>query len=157
MTDESEKTQNKLRLANLALQSLAQGVWDFVGETAFALTPVMGEDILKGLEQEMGLKLQGQKPAEVIHQIGRLMVDEFGVIENFECQVTSDQKITIKVEACVQHAFCQELLNAGVTKPFICPLANACQAALRRLKLKVTRDINFDPAGDCTYLFEIIA
>jgi hypothetical protein len=156
MMPENEKTQNKLRLTNLTLQSLTKGVWEFVGDTAFAMTQVMGEDILKVLEQDMGLKIQGQNPKEVVDQIGRIMVEKFGVIENYECNLDSNQKITIKVKSCIQNTFCQELYDAGITKPFICPHANACQAALRRLKLKVSRDIQVSPTGDCTYSFEIM-
>lgn len=156
MTLDSEKTEKKLRMISLALQSLTKGVWEFVGETATALTQVMGDDILKILEQDMGLQIQGKKPEEVLNQIGRIMVEKFNVIDNYECH-QDDHKITIKVNNCILSEFDQELMKAGVTKPFICPISNACQAALRRLNLKISREIHLSPTGDCTYIFEIMA
>ncbi len=110
-----------------------------MGETAFAMTPVIGENVLKSLENELGLKIQGQKPEEAVSEIIRLFVDEFGTIKNYECHGEYDQKITVKVQSCILREFSAGLLKAGVTRPFVCPLANACQAALKRLKFKVSQ------------------
>jgi hypothetical protein len=32
-------------------------------------------------------------------------------------------------------------MDAGVEKPFICPILNACQAALRRMGYKMREDV----------------
>ncbi|MBD3289908.1 hypothetical protein GF337_13965 [candidate division KSB1 bacterium] len=154
MATDTEKTANKLRLTQLALTGLTKGVWEFVGETAFALTPVIGEDILKILEKEMGLEIHGENPEDVINEISRLFVDEFGCAESIDVNVEGDNIIKLQVNSCIDRTETGKLKEAGVTKPFTCPIMNACQAALKRMDQKVHEDIEVCSDGNCLITFE---
>lgn len=154
MATDMEKKENKLRLTNLALTGLAKGVWDFVGETAFALSPAIGEDILQVLEKEMGLEIQGEKPEDVLNEIARLFVDEFGSAESIEVNVEGENTFKVQVHSCIDRDRTQKLKEEGVTKPFTCPIMNACLAALKRMDIRVHTDIETSPEGNCLITYE---
>ena len=154
MATDMEKKENKLRLTDLALTGLAKGVWDFVGETAFALAPAMGEDILKVLEKEMGLEIQGEKPEDVLNEIARLFVDEFGCAESIDVSAEGDSTFKVQVNSCIDRQKTQKMKEAGVTKPFTCPIMNACLAALKRMDIKAHEDLETSPEGNCLITYE---
>ncbi len=154
MATDMEKKENKLRLTRLALTGLAKGVWDFVGETAFALTPVIGEDILQILEKEMGLEIHGEKPEDVLNEISRLFVDEFGCAESIDVNIENENTIKVQVNSCIDRDETKKLKDEGVPKPFICPIMNACLAALKRMDIRVHSDIETSPEGNCLISYE---
>jgi hypothetical protein len=45
------------------------------------------------------------------------------------------------VQNCINRRYTDRLVEAGVEKPFICPILNACQAALRRMDYKMHEDV----------------
>ncbi len=139
-TDEVKK-ENRLRLTNMALLSLASSTWDTLGESAFAFSGPMGSQILKVMEQEMGLEIAGETPEDVMTEIGRIFVDEFGFCGDIDVESDGDSLYTVKVKQCVNRRFTDKLADAGVEKPFICPIMNACQAALRRMGYKMHEDV----------------
>jgi hypothetical protein len=141
MANDNAKRDNMLRLSNLALFGLTAGVWDFVGETAFALSGKIGAEILGLMEKDMGLEIGGEKPLDVVREIGRLFVDEFGIASEIDVQ-QEGKKITLHVRNCLNVPLTKQLMAAGVEKPFICPIMNASMAALKRMGTKTRYNVD---------------
>jgi hypothetical protein len=141
MATEEQKKENQLRLTNLALLSLAASTWDTLGESAFAFSGQMGNHILEVMEKEMGLEIAGEDPRDVMMEISRIFVDEFGFATDIDVEQQGDGQYQLKVHNCVNRRFTDKLMEAGVEKPFICPIMNACQAALRRMDFKAREDV----------------
>lgn len=156
MATDEEKKQNKLRLTALTLTGLTKGVWDVLGKSAFALTPAIGEDILLILEKEMGLEIHGETSKDVLEEISRLFVDEFGAAKKIDIDMVDDETIKVNVTGCLDRFETQKLIDNGVEKPFICPIMNACQAALKRLGKRAHEEIKVCPDGNCEITYDII-
>lgn len=141
MSTESEKKQNQIRLVNMALLGLAAGTWDVLGKGVNAFSGPMGDEILKVIEQEMGLKIAGEDPTTVMTEISRVFIDEYGFASDIEVSAQDGEHFQLRVRNCVNSSFTDKLLAAGVEKPFICPIMNACRAALRRAGYKTHENI----------------
>ena len=140
MATEEQKKANQLRLANLTLFGVTAGLWELLGDTALAVGPQIGEEILKVMEKEMGLEIAGETPEAVLAEIARLFVDEFGFAGNIEV-VTEGDTITMKVRNCLNRTLTDRLVAAGVGKPFICPIMNSGLVAMRRLGIKAQQNV----------------
>ncbi len=140
MATEEQKKANQLRLANLTLFGVTSGFWNLLGDTALAVGPEIGEEILKVMEKEMGLEIAGETPEVVLTEIARLFVDEFGFAGNIEI-VTEGDTITMKVHNCLNRNLTDRLIEAGVGKPFICPIMNSGFAAMRRLGIRTRENV----------------
>lgn len=147
MATEEAKKENRLRLTNLALLSLAAGTWDMLGDSSFALSGPMGNQILDVMEREMGLEIAGEDPNDVIMEINRIFVDEFGFASDIEVNQDADGNFELKVRNCVNRSFTDKLMEAGVEKPFVCPILNSCQAALRRMGHRMRENVEKWPEG----------
>ncbi len=141
MATEEQKKQNQIRLANLALLSLAAGSWDILGKGVNAFSGPMGDEILKVMEKEMGLEVAGEDPETVMTEISRIFVDEYGFATDISVEVKDDEHFQLKVRNCVNRNFTDKLMAAGVEKPFICPIMNACRSALKRMGYKVHENV----------------
>jgi hypothetical protein len=141
MATEEAKKVNQYRLMSMALTGLASGVWDTLGDSAFAFSGPMGRQILGVMEKEMGLEVAGETPEEVIAEIGRIFVDEFGFAGNITVHTPGPDHIEVRVHNCINRRYTDQLAAAGVEKPFICPILNASQAALRRMGYKMHEDV----------------
>ena len=131
MATEEQKKANQLRLAKLSLLGLAASVWDMVGDSAYAFSKGMGEHILPVLEKEMGLELTGESLVDIVTEVGRLFVDEFGFAESVEVS-GDDNVITLKVKNCANRKLTDDLMATGVERPFICPFLCVGEAILHR-------------------------
>lgn len=139
-TDEQKKV-NQYRLMSMALTGLASGVWNTLGDSAFAFSGPMGNQILRTMEKEMGLEVAGESPLDVMTEISRIFVDEFGFASNITVTEVEDEHFEIRVHNCINRRYTDELVAAGVEKPFICPILNACQASLRRMNFRMREDV----------------
>ena len=140
-TDEQKKI-NRLRLMDMTLLSISAGVWDVMGESVFASAGrPMGDHILEVMEKEMGLEIAGEDPQDVLMEIGRIFVDEFGFCDDIAIESEETGEYTVKVKNCVNRSFTDKLVAAGVEKPFICPIMNSSEAALRRMGFKMRNDV----------------
>jgi len=139
-TDEVKK-KNQYRLMSMALTGLASGVWGTLGDSAFAFSGPMGNQILGIMEKEMGLEVAGESPEDVMTEIGRIFVDEFGFASDITVEATGEEEFTVKVKNCINRNYTDKLMEAGVEKPFICPILNSCQAALRRMGYRMREDV----------------
>ncbi len=141
MATEDSKKENVLRLTTMALASLTAGVWDTLGDSSFALAGPMGDEILQMMEKEMGLEIAGESPKDVINEICRIFVDEFGFAKDIAVEMKGDEEVVLKVKSCINVPFTARLRAAGVEKPFICPIMNACAAALKRMHFRMRNDV----------------
>ncbi len=132
MATEEQKKKNILRLARLSLLGVSAGVWDLLGEGALGLSHQIGSLLLPVLEKEMGLEIAGETPEQVMQEVGRLMVDEFGFAADVDVTRDGDE-ITMKVHTCSNRRFTDQLMESGVTKPFICPFLCVGDAVLDRM------------------------
>lgn len=147
MATDDEKKRNMVRLSNLTLLGVSKGVWDFVGETAFALSQNIGNEIVKMMEKEMGLEIAGENPIDVVNEVSRLFVDEFGFARNIEVK-ENDGIISVDVQHCINRKLTDQLLESGVEKPFICPIMNVLVAVFKRLGIWARHDVKKNEAGN---------
>lgn len=151
---EEKKKANQLRLMGLTMRGVALGIWDVVGESASSLGPRIGEQTLEMMEKEMGLEVAGEKPEDVLIEIGRLFVDEFGFCESVNVEPGSDA-ITMTVNKCLMASLTGKLIDDGVD-PFICPYRNTGVAALRRLGIKPRAHVSFEEGKGSIITFELM-
>ena len=140
MATDEQKKANMYRLAKLTLYGLTTGIWDLLGEGALGLGHVIGAQIVPVLEKEMGLELGGESFLDIANEVCRLAVDEFGMAESVEASGDNDQ-ITLKVKNCALRGLTNDLMAAGVSKPFICPLLCVGDAILDRKGVKAMSNI----------------
>ncbi len=154
MATEDEKKGNQLRLAALTLRGTALGIWQMVGDSAVSLGPTIGDELLKVMEQEMGLEVAGETPNDILVEIGRLFVDEFGFAQSVT--VTGNDKVfTMEVNGCVMAAMTGRLIDEGVD-PFICPYRNVSIAALKRLGIKARTRLESHTGGGSVITFSLL-
>lgn len=153
MATDDKKKANQLRLMGITMRGVALGIWDVVGETASSLGPSIGAQTLEVLEKEMGLEIAGEKPEDVLTEIGRLFVDEFGFAERVDVD-SSSGSVSMVVNNCKMAALTGKLIDDGVD-PFICPYRNTGLAALKRLGLHARARVAFDPAKGSVITFEL--
>lgn len=147
MATEQSKKDNVSRLITMALASLTAGVWDTLGDASFALAVPMGKEIVAMMEKEMGLEIAGESAKDVVSEICRIFVDEFGFAKDIVVEMDGDQKAVLNVRNCINLPFTQTLAAAGVEKPFICPIMNACMSGLGRVGFKMHPDVRAWPEG----------
>ncbi len=144
MATDEQKKMNYIRLTSMTLLSLSMSVWDMLGETSFVFSKDMGTRILAMLEKEMGLEIAGETPENVLMEVGRIFVDEFGYATDIDIE-SNDTKFIMKVKNNSNYEYNRHLIEAGVDKPFTDPLMNACEAALLRMNYKMHQTIDLWP------------
>ncbi len=157
MATEEEKKKNLARINAMIIYGLERGLWDLFGESALATTNLIGNGMLELLEKTMGLEIIGEDPQDILTEIGRLFVDEFGIAVRFDITKTDDN-IDLIIERCVLMQVEKDLVEAGI-KPFVCPYLNISTAAMRNrmgLKTKISGfDVDTD-AHKCVLQFQMI-
>jgi hypothetical protein len=130
MATEEEKKRNLARLNAMIIYGLEKGLWDLFGESALATTNLVGKGMLELLEKNMGLEIAGEDPQDILVEIGRLFVDEFGIATAFDATFADDTADFV-VENCVLMKVEEDLIKAGI-KPFVCPYLNIATGAMRQ-------------------------
>ncbi|MBN1657829.1 MAG: hypothetical protein JXA93_05475 [Anaerolineae bacterium] len=151
MATDEQKQANLMRLAGLTSMSMALGIWDMVGDGALALCPAMGDQLLGLMEHEMGLEIAGENPSDVIAEIARLLVDEFGIAQHVD-QELFEGGGTMTVRGCLAGPICASLIQNGA-EPFTCSFRNAGYAALTRAGIKVRPQVTFNQPDGCKVTF----
>ncbi len=157
MATEEEKKRNLARINAMIIYGLEKGLWDLFGESALATTNTVGEGMLQILEKNMGLEIAGEDPQDLLTEIGRLFVDEYGIALDFDI-VKDGDSVGLNVNRCVLMQVEKDLVAAGI-KPFVCPYLNIATAAMRRrmgLKTKISQiDVNPE-THRCALIFELL-
>lgn len=140
MATEEKKKEHLLRLAVLVVEGLAVGIWDMVGESAFAFSVPLGNHILEMMEKEMGLEIAGGTPEEALVELGRIFVDEFGFSTDVAVE-TKGNVIALKVKDSADYHLVERLSKIGDERPFVCSVMNAGDALLRRMGVKARSNV----------------
>ncbi len=156
MATEEQKKKNLFRMSSMMIAGMAKALYDLFGEAAYASMYEVGKKLLKIMEDEMGLEISGEKPEDVLTEIERIFMDEYGFIAS--CKMEADDKgIQLLVDRCQGWKLTQKILKTGVEIPFTCPIMNVGHAALDRLGKKTRREINLRPeVKGCAIIYKFI-
>ncbi len=127
-----EENQKLMRMMSLMISGMAKALHDMFGESAFAVMSEVGKTTLELMEKEMGLKVEGKEPEDMLAEIGKIFTEGMGFVGSFSVDRTGKQLI-VKVHHCQGWEMTQSVLKTGIEVPFTCPIMNVCQAALIRM------------------------
>ena len=94
MASEQDKIAHRLRLWALTSMGMGIGVWDMVQESSVSLSPTIGAATLTELEKQLGLEIAGEKPEDILTELGRIFVDEYGYASEAKLERTGN---TLKI------------------------------------------------------------
>jgi len=157
MATEEEKKRNLARINAMIIYGLEKGLWDLLGESALAISGVVGQGMLEQMEKTMGLEIAGEEPQDILTEIGRIFVDEIGIAVKFDI-VKEGDNVDFVVEKCVLMNVEKDLMAAGV-KPFMCPYLNIATAAMRQrlgLKTRINEIAVDQESHRCALRFEMV-
>jgi hypothetical protein len=158
MATDAEKQQRLLKVFNISMYGLINGLWDLFGESSFATVNSVGDRILSTMEKESGLEIQGENPRDILLEVTRLLADEIGTMKSGTVTMTEDGKVSIACEKCFLREATSWLEADGV-QPFACVPMNISAAAMRK-RLGTRHRVlgrKWDPATEtCTIEFELV-
>ncbi len=155
MATEIEKKKNLARLLELVTKGLGKGLWDLVGEPVYATSAVIGDEILAYLQKNIGLEIAGESPEDVLLELTRIFMDEFGAAQDVNIQ-KKDNLIEMKIKKCVSRRLCLDLKKENIP-PFVCPYLAVSAAAMRKNLGMKTRVKEVEAGEDeCILNFEMI-
>jgi hypothetical protein len=135
MATMEEKKLRQLRLFNDIIYGFAHGLYDLFGESAMATVDSIGEQILEDMEHELGLEIAGETPEDILLEIERLMVDEYGLCKSATLEMEDDE-IDVICEGCLMWRATNQLREEGIP-PYTCiPMMMASAALHKRLGVK---------------------
>jgi hypothetical protein len=146
MATEQDKLAHRLRLWALTAMGMGIGVWDMVQESAVSLSPTIGSATLTELEKQLGLEIAGEKPEDILTELGRIFVDEYGYASEAKVERTGN---SLRVTLCNAVGM-PEFTNVqarGVEKMFFHPYFCTGLAALSRLGLKARGTVEINNAA----------
>ena len=127
-----EENQKLMRMMSLMISGMAKALHDMFGDSAFAVMSEVGKTTLELMEKEMGLKVEGKEPEDMLAAIGRIFTESMGFVDSFSVSRDGKQLI-VTVHHCQGWEMTQSVLKTGVEVPFTYPIMNVCQAALIRM------------------------
>lgn len=135
MATMQEKKLRQLKLFNDIIYGFARGLYDLFGESAVATVDSIGEEILTDMEHELGLEIAGEDPKDILMEIERLLVDEYGMCKTADL-VIDDKKIDLTCEGCLLWQATRELQKDDIP-PYTCvPMMMASAALHKRMGVK---------------------
>ncbi len=130
MATEIEKKKNLARLLELVTKGLGKGLWDLLGEPVYATSAVIGEEILTYLQKSMGLEIAGESPENILLELTRIFMDEFGAAQDVNIQ-KKDNLVEMRIKKCVSRRLCLDLKKENIPA-FVCPYLAVSAAAMRK-------------------------
>jgi len=130
MATEEQKKARELRLFNDMLIGFCKGLYELFEDSALVVVETVGTNVLKEMEGELGLEIQGEASQDILTEIGRLLEDEYGLCQNTRLVIEGDE-IAIHVEGCHLWKLTTGLREAGVP-PYTCVPMMMAMAALRK-------------------------
>ncbi|HOU14720.1 MAG TPA: hypothetical protein PKZ84_16565 [Anaerolineae bacterium] len=130
MATEEQKKKNLLKVFNIAMYGMVNGLWDLFGESSFATINSIGDKILAALEQDAGLEIAGENPEDILMEVVRLLVDEVGTMSGGDV-IMDGNKVKIACQECFLRQATGWLEAEGV-QPFACVPMNISAAAMRK-------------------------
>ncbi|MGC9400484.1 MAG: hypothetical protein ACP5HM_15295 [Anaerolineae bacterium] len=134
MATMEEKKLRELRLFNNLISGFAKGLYELFSDSALATIDTIGENVLQEMEDELGLEIQGEKPQDILTEIGRLLEDEYGLVKSARLEIDPEaRKIDIRCESCRLWKMSWDLQEEGIP-PYTCvPMMMASSALRKRL------------------------
>jgi hypothetical protein len=132
MATEEQKKARMIRLFNTIIAGMARGLYDLFGEAAIGVISPLGEEILEEMEHELGLEIHGEDPENILIEIERLLIDEYGLMK--DCKIKLDpekHEIDLFIQDSVLWPAVEELVDAGLP-PLSCVEMMIAEAALRK-------------------------
>jgi hypothetical protein len=132
MATEEQKKERMVRLFNMIIAGMAKGLYDLFGDAALSVITPIGEELLEEMEQELGLEIHGENPQDLLTEIERLLMDEYGLFKEgtFEIHPDTHEIDILITESVLWHAT-SELHEAGIP-PLACVEMLITGAALRK-------------------------
>jgi hypothetical protein len=146
MATDQEKTSHRLRLWALTALGMTMGIWEMVEESATSLSPVIGENTLTELEKQLGLEIAGEKPEDILVELGRIFIDEYGWASEVKV-VRTDKTIQANLLNAVGMPEFINVQDHGVEKLFSHPFLCTGLAALARSGVKARGMVELDKAA----------
>jgi hypothetical protein len=146
MGTEQQKLENRARLWGLTVTGMTMGIWGMVEESATSLAPGVGSQILEMVESKLGKKIDAAKPDEILRQLGRVFIEEFGYAADVKVE-GADNQIRVSFQKAISAPEFALLAQRGVKKIFSHPFMSAGVAALSRIGQKARWMVEIDPAG----------
>jgi hypothetical protein len=156
MATEEAKLVNRARLWGLTALGMTFGIWELIQESSTALSPTIGEAIVKEMEKALGLEIAGEKPEHILVELGRIFVDEYGFATEAKVEKT-DKGFRVTLANAVGTPEFLGIQEHGVEKLFSHPFYCAGLAVLARLGVKARGDVMIDKAAKSHIVtFEIV-
>jgi hypothetical protein len=157
MATDAQKQERLLKVFNIGMYSMVDGLWDLFGESAFATTQTIGDRILSVMERESGLEINGEDPQAILNEVVRLLVDEVGTMKEGKVVLQGD-KVSMSCKKCFLTEATGWLEAEGV-QPFACIPMNISAAAMRKrlgVKHKVIGRLWDEESQTCTIQFQLV-
>ncbi len=128
MATEETKKLRLLKLFNDVVYGFGKGIYDLFGDAAAATASSIGEDLIEEMEHEMGLEIHGEDPKEILSELGRLLIDEYGLIKSGRIDI-KDHQVNLFCGGCELWHATDDMLASGAP-PFHCVPMMVAEAAL---------------------------
>lgn len=129
-TDEQKKAR-MLHMYDLLVSGLAHGLYDLFGDALVGIVEPIGEEILEEMERELGLEIQGESVEDILTELERILVDEYGLVKHIEIKYDEEShEVDIICEGCMLWKVTEKLTAQGVP-PHTCAPMMMAMAALR--------------------------
>lgn len=129
MATETQKKSRQLQLFNTIISGQAKGLYDLFGDSAQSVIGPIGQEILEEMEREMGLEINGENANTILTDVGRILVDEYGLLSDFQVKRLEGVRTQIICRDCLLKSASLRLKEAGV--PVACIPHSLARAALR--------------------------
>jgi len=135
MATMQEQKQRQLKLFNNIIYGFASGLYDLFGESALATMGNIGEGVLQDMENELGLEVDGENAEDILTEIERLLVDEYGLVDTIEF-TKEGQDVSLTCQGCLLWQATESLQKDNVP-PYTCaPMMMASTALHKRLGVR---------------------
>lgn len=157
MATEEQKNARLLRIMNVAVYGLIEGLWDLFGESSFATVHSISTKILDMMEKEAGVQIAGENLEELTVGILRLLTGEFSAMSAGK-SIIEGNNVSLVCQDCFLHPATNWLESDGV-QPFACIPMNVTATAIRQ-RLGTRHRVlgrEWDPdSKTCTIHFEMV-
>jgi hypothetical protein len=130
MATEEQKKARQMKLVNDIIFGFAKGMYDLFDDSALATVETIGEDIIEEIEHELGLEIHGENPRDILTELERLLLDEYGMCKNASINI-QDHEVDVVIEGCMFWHATMELRNVNIP-PYTCVPMMIASAALRK-------------------------
>jgi len=130
MATEEQKKARLLKLFNDVVFGFGKGLYDMFGDSALATVDAIGEDIIEEMEHEMGFEIHGEDSQAILTELGRVLVDEYGLAKSMQFKI-EEHEIDIIATGCELWHATQDIVASGAP-PFHCVPMMMAEAALHK-------------------------